>query len=308
MRTALSGLRRQIVTAETSKHKPFVLLPAPTIPDHKLYVIASDDAWILGVLSSHVHGTWALAAGGRLGVGNDPTWTNTTCFLPFPFPNCSDEQCARIRAVGESLDAHRKRQQTQHPDLTITGMYNVLEKLRSGEKLTAKEQKIHEQGLVSVLKQIHDELDAAVLDAYGWPHDLTDEQILERLVALNAERAAEERRGLVRWLRPEFENPAGTTGATQGELAGTAPEAAAAAAPPKAPKWPARLPEQIAVVRNLVVHGEASWSVEEAAREFKGARRDAVAAVLDGLAALGLLLAYEVDGVRRWKAPSRTAA
>ena len=68
----------------------------------------------------------------------------------------------------------------------MTGMYNVLEKLRSGETLTDKEKTIHEQGLVSVLKPIHDELDAAVFDAYGWPVTLTDEEILERLVALNA--------------------------------------------------------------------------------------------------------------------------
>ncbi|MEX1233126.1 MAG: hypothetical protein WEB58_22945 [Planctomycetaceae bacterium] len=44
---------------------------------------------------------------------------------------------------------------------------------------------------MSVLQQIHDELDAAVFDAYGWPASLTDEEILERLVALNAERAEE---------------------------------------------------------------------------------------------------------------------
>ena len=46
--------------------------------------------------------------------------------------------------------------------------YNVLEKLRSGEPLTAKEKQIHDQGLVTVLRQIHDELDEAVLEAYGW--------------------------------------------------------------------------------------------------------------------------------------------
>lgn len=50
-------------------------------------------------------------------------------------------------------------------------------------------------------------LDAAVIDAYGWPHDITDEQILENLVALNAERAEEERNGLIRWLRPEYQAP-----------------------------------------------------------------------------------------------------
>jgi hypothetical protein len=81
---------------------------------------------------------------------------------------------------------------------------NVLEKLRSGEALTENEKVIYERGQVSVLKQIHEDLDAAVFDAYGWPHDLTEEQILERLGALNAERAEEERRGIIRWLCPEF--------------------------------------------------------------------------------------------------------
>ncbi len=63
---------------------------------------------------------------------------------------------------------NRKRQQERHPGLTLTGIYNVLEKLRSGEPLTAKEKLIHDQGLVTVLRQIHDELDEAVLEAYGW--------------------------------------------------------------------------------------------------------------------------------------------
>ena len=76
--------------------------------------------------------------------------------------------------------------------------------------MTAKERKIHDDGLVSVLKQIHDDLDAAVFEAYGWPGTLSDEEVLERLVALNHERAAEEAAGKIRWLRPEFQYP--TTG------------------------------------------------------------------------------------------------
>jgi hypothetical protein len=70
--------------------------------------------------------------------------------------------------VFQFLDAHRNRQQAAHPDLTLTGMYNVLEKLKAGEPLSAKEKDIHQQGLVSVLKTPHDEIDRAVLDAYGW--------------------------------------------------------------------------------------------------------------------------------------------
>jgi len=84
-------------------------------------------------------------------------------------------------------------------------MYNVLEKLRAGETFNDKDQKIHHAGLISVLKQIHDDLDTAVFAAYGWPPTLTDEQILERLVALNAERATEESHGLIRYLRPDFQ-------------------------------------------------------------------------------------------------------
>ena len=224
LRAALSALDLFCTTAETSKHRVFVFLASATLPDNMLTAVAVSDALILGCLSSRIHLCWSLSAGGRLGVGNDPTWTNSTCFLPFPFPVCTFDVAERIRHLGEQLDAHRKRQQAAHPGLTITGMYNVLEKLRAGEELTAKERVIHEQGLVSVLKQIHDELDAAVFEAYGWPVTLTDEEILERLVALNHERAEEEKRGLVRWLRPEFQNPQGKKDAVQDEIPGTGAE------------------------------------------------------------------------------------
>jgi very-short-patch-repair endonuclease len=198
-RPALKGLARYIATVETTKHRVFQFLASEIAPDNMLIAIATEDAAVLGVLSSAVHVAWALAAGGRLGVGNDPRYNKSRCFEPFPFPAClfllppgegarrADEGSslahppsspallpmgeggrAKIRALGEALDAHRKRQQAAHPELTLTGMYNVLEKLRNGDVLSAKERVIHEQGLVSVLRQLHDELDAAVLDAYGW--------------------------------------------------------------------------------------------------------------------------------------------
>ena len=95
-----------------------------------LIAIALNDAYCLGILSSRIHVTWALAAGGRLGVGNDPRYNKTRCFEPFPFPAATAAQQARIRAIAERLDAHRKRQQERHPTLTLTDMYNVLERLR----------------------------------------------------------------------------------------------------------------------------------------------------------------------------------
>ncbi|WP_206352152.1 class I SAM-dependent DNA methyltransferase [Tautonia rosea] len=286
-------MRRFITTPETSKHRFFVFLDGSVLPDNMLVNIALDDAHFLGVLSSRIHVTWALAAGGRLGVGNDPRYNKTRCFDPFPFPDCDDSLKARIRALAESLDAHRKQRQAEHPDLTLTGMYNVLATLRSGAPLTDKERDIHERGLVSVLKQIHDELDEAVFAAYGWPATLSDEEILEHLVALNRERADEERRGLVRWLRPEFQAPdhATTPAAVQGEFPPDPADLAAtsaAAVPPSAKRpWPKTLAEQAQALRSLLASLPEPATPADLARHFTKAPRPRVAELLDTLSTLG---------------------
>jgi hypothetical protein len=191
----------------------------------------------------------------------------------------------------------------------ITGMYNVLTKLRSGEALSAKEKVIHEQGLVSVLKQIHDDLDAAVFDAYGWPHDLTDEQILERLVALNRERAEEEKAGDIRWLRPEFQAPRGAASAMQVALAGTeAGEIEPEVAPAAEVAWPKKLPAQIAAVRDLFRGTNRALTFDDVLHAFKGAKKKDAEAVLESLTALGLLRVFDSDGQTRWRAEVRIAA
>jgi hypothetical protein len=247
LRRAWTNLQRVILTPETSKHRVFEFQTLPFCPDHKLYAICCEEAWILGVLSSNSHKCWALAAGGTL--EDRPTWTNTTCFLPFPFPAATLEQQTRIAALAEQIDAHRKQVLARHADLTLTGLYNVLQKLGAGDTvLTAKEKATHDKGLVAVLKSLHDELDTAVLETYGWLDNPNDEQILERLVALNAERSAEEARGQVRWLRPAFQAPA----AVQAPLVEGGAAEAAPAPVPAAPKgktpWPATLPEQMAAL------------------------------------------------------------
>src|SRR5512132_1260227 len=185
--------------------------------------------------------------------------------------------------------------QAVYPDLTITGMYNVLEKLRANAELTDKDRVIHEQGLVSLLKKIHDDLDASAFEAYGWPIDLTDEQILEKLVALNAERAEEEKKGFVRWLRPDFQNPSGKKPDTQAPLLSTDEDEEPQSGPPPAAikPWPRKIADQIAAVRDRVAFPGKLFTVESVAAAFKGAKKKDIEGFLDGFAALGVLTAFE---------------
>jgi hypothetical protein len=301
MRPALAASTRYVGTPEVAKHRVFQFIASDVVPEGKICVIALEDAFFLGIVSSHPHVTWSLSAGGRLGVGDDPVYVKTNCFDPFPFPACTEEQKQRIRDLGEQLDAHRKRQQEMHPDLTITGMYNVLEKLRANEPLTEKEKVIHEKGLVSILKQIHDDLDAAVFDAYGWPRDLSDEEILGRLVALNHERAEEEKRGLIRWLRPEFQNPSGVQAATQQEITLVA-EPGKLKEPAAKPEWPATFPDQLLALRSVMYSSVAPWTLKTLAREFRGAKRKQIETALESLEALGIVVSHGEGDGKMWTA------
>ena len=289
LRSALTGLRRYIATLETSKFKPFVFIEGPVIPDHKLYAIASDDAFVLGILNSRAHNVWALSAGGYLGVGNDPTWTNTTTFLPFAFPGCGEREASLVRDIAERLDDHRKRVQAERPEITLTGMYNVLERLRSGGALSEKERQIHDAGLVSVLRQLHDDLDAAVFSAYAWPPTLTDAEILDRLVALNGERAKEEASGLVRWLRPAYQNPGGAQ-EQQGTLAvGEARDGKSGKSGKKMGKavWPKTMAERVMAVSGALAGVKEAVTAADVARGFSRAKAADVGEILETLCAVG---------------------
>ena len=295
LRPALAGLPRYIATVETAKHRVFQFLDATVMPDNKLVVIALQDGFQLGVLSSRVHVIWALAAGSWLGVGNDPVYVKTRCLEAFPFPDIdpAGELAARIRTLAEQIDAHRKTQQTTHADATLTATYNVLEKLRSGEALTAKEKVIHEHGLVSVLKSLHDELDAAVLHAYGWA-DLTlpadTDTLLVRLVELNAQRAAEEAAGTVRWLRPDFQQAGQGEQATMDTTTEGAGEDAKPAKVAVAQRpWPTGLTEQIKAVAEVLAGANRSLDLKGIAEHFngRGRWRDRLPTLLDTLVVLG---------------------
>ena len=312
LRTLTHSLSRYVCTGETGKHRHFHFFDKDILPDHALIAIGSDDGYILGVLSSRLHITWALAAGGRLGVGNDPRYNKTVCFEPFPFPDASVTQKLEISALADQLDLHRKRQQAEHADLTLTGMYNVLEKLRSGEVLSVKERTIHDQGLVSVLRELHDTLDAAVFAAYDWsdlagqlvglPGATTplpdkseaqaeaEEELLCRLVGLNAQRTAEESRGEIRWLRPAYQNPSAALPSQQAEIEvenPADPEPCSTNMSVGKETWPKSMREQVAAVR-AALQGQ-SLPAESIAGQFKRSPKIAVQAVLGALEELGMV-------------------
>ncbi|MGM0578376.1 MAG: type IIL restriction-modification enzyme MmeI [Myxococcota bacterium] len=125
--------------------------------------------------------------------------------------------------------------------------------------------------------------------AYGWPATLTDEEILERLVALNAERAEEEARGHVRWLRPDFQAP----DEAQADLPGTAaPDTKATPAaktptPTKRLPWPKTLVDRVQAVRTALLAQPNPTTPDTLARTFKNARTDTVTEILETLVALG---------------------
>ncbi len=303
LRAALHGLRRYIATTETARTRIFQFIPAEFMADHKVVVVADEDALVHGVLSSRFHVVWATAAGGHLGIGNDPIYNKSKCFDPYPFPDASPDQAHRIRKVAEALDTHRTARIRECPGLTINAMYGVLRKERAGLPLSPKERAIHESGLISVLRAFHDDLDAAVADAYGWPADLPDDEILVRLVALNRERAAEEARGVVRWLRPDLQAPtAPEVVREQAALPGLEPvensdEGEEAALPP----WPAEVPAQVRAVRDRVLACRAPVTPDEVARAFVRASRKVVQRHLEALEGLGILVAFDApDGVQRW--------
>jgi hypothetical protein len=289
-RPALTGLKRFIATVETAKHRVFVFLDQSILPDNMLVNIALEDAYFLGVLSSRIHVTWALAAGGTL--EDRPRYNKGVCFEKFPFPESTKTQQSTIRALGEQIDTHRKRQQGLHPELTLTDTYNVLEKLRAGMALNDKDKSINDMGLVSTLLELHQRLDTAVLEAYGWPTDLTEDAILERLVALNAERVEEERNGLIRYLRPEYQNPKDIK---QGAILDVPDEPALAPVKLEKTVFPKKVSEQYQAVRGVLKNAGKPLSSADIEAMFKSAKKGQVVDLLELMVGLGQVVAVDGD-------------
>jgi type II restriction/modification system DNA methylase subunit YeeA len=184
MRAALASLARYIGTARVAKHRLFVFISASTLPDSQVIIIARSDDYYFGVLHSRAHELWALRQGSSL--EHRPRYTPTTTFETFPFPwppGHEPQGDPRVAAIAVAKRLVELRENWLNPagadaaelkKCTLTNLYNARP---------------------TWLANAHAALDAAVAAAYGWSADLSDEEILSRLLALNLERAA--RQGMV---------------------------------------------------------------------------------------------------------------
>ena len=201
MLAALTGLSRYIATPTVAKHRLFVWLDARVCPDHQLILIARDDDTTFGVLHSRFHELWSLRQGTSL--EDRPRYTPTTTFETFPFPHAltphipaakyakaphsiAIAEAARrlvelrdrwlnppewVEWVDEPVPGYPKRPVPRNEEAakalskrTLTNLYNARPQW---------------------LANAHADLDAAVAAAYGWSTDISDDDVLRELLALN---------------------------------------------------------------------------------------------------------------------------
>ena len=210
MLKALAGLQRFIVTPTVAKHRLFAWMEPPALPDHQLIAIARDDDASFGILHSRFHEVWALGLGTWLGVGNDPRYTPSTTFETFPFPeglspdrpataytaNPHAQEIARAtRALVDARDRWLNPPElvVQTPEVRPGYPDRLLPKDEAAATVLRKRTLTalyNTRGTAAGawLDGLHNVLDRAVAAAYGWQADLTDADVLERLLQMNSVR------------------------------------------------------------------------------------------------------------------------
>ncbi len=209
MRRALQALKRFLVTPTTARHRVFAWLRPPVLPDHQLIVFAREDDFFFGVLQSRAHERWSMAKIGRKGVGNDPVYAPSFAFETFPFPwglDTPDEELdaekrqlrENIAAAARALDEQRAR--WLNPPELVKSVRDVSPSLPDRRIPTNEEaaRELARRTLTALYKArptwldiAHKKLDAAVLAAYGMRADISDAEMLGRLLKLNRIRAAQ---------------------------------------------------------------------------------------------------------------------
>ncbi len=198
---ALNGLSRYIATPRVAKHRLFVWLNTRICPDSAVIAIARDDDTTFGILHSRFHELWSLRLGSSL--EDRPRYTPTTTFATFPFPEgltpdipaadySDDPRAIAIAEAARQLVELRDRwlnppEWVEWVDEPVSG---YPKRPVARDEVAAKELKT--RTLTNLyndrpqwLANAHASLDAAVAAAYGWPADISDDEVLGELLALN---------------------------------------------------------------------------------------------------------------------------
>jgi type II restriction/modification system DNA methylase subunit YeeA len=205
MRAAISSLSRYIVTPEVAKHRIFRWAPGVVLPDCKLMVIARNDDTTFGILHSRFHQQWSLRLGMTL--EDRPTYTPSTTFESFPFPEgltpkipasayAADPRSVKIAIAAKRLNELREAW-LNPPDLVkrvpevVPGFPDRILPVDDKAAATLKKRTLTNlyNERPAWLTNAHRDLDVAVAEAYGWPADISEEDALARLFALNQSRA-----------------------------------------------------------------------------------------------------------------------
>jgi type II restriction/modification system DNA methylase subunit YeeA len=209
MLAAIEQCGRYIATPRVAKHRLFVWLRWPTIPDGQVVPIARDDDTTFGILHSRFHEAWALRLGTAL--EDRPRYTPSTTFETFPFPEgltpdrpaaayAADPRAQAIAAAAVELVARRDTW-LNPPDLidvvpeVVPGFPDRI--LPKNAEAAAILKKRTLTALYNTrgtpegawLDGLHRRLDDAVAAAYGWPADIAEDEALARLLVLNLARS-----------------------------------------------------------------------------------------------------------------------
>ena len=237
-RLAVKGLGRYIATPTVAKYRLFVWLDEDILPTHGISAFARNDDYFFGVLHSRLHEIWSIRKGNWMGVGNDPSYTPSTCFETFPFPWLPGHEPSKTAASLRGAPFATKQSLSDETEIAsqtaiamtkeraIAAAARELVQLRDAwlnppptppvdEKDHRHGERVHPSpvehafrstgegpgmGVKRTLTNLynarptwldnaHRKLDTAVFAAYGWPSDLSDDEVLSRLLALNLERA-----------------------------------------------------------------------------------------------------------------------
>jgi type II restriction/modification system DNA methylase subunit YeeA len=178
------------------------------LPDSATVAIARDDDMMFGIIHSRYHELWSLGLCTWLGVGNDPRYTPSTTFETFPFPDglspdipsadyIGNPKAQAIARAARELDKLRENW-LNPPDLVkrvpevVPGYPDRILPVSESAAKTLKKRTLTNlyNERPTWLENAHRELDEAVAAAYGWSADLSDDEVLGRLLELNRQRAA----------------------------------------------------------------------------------------------------------------------